>query len=241
MLNNLNQVEINLILLVTDYDNTYELHYENLNLNKIFNENYDAARKFMDDGNTFVIASGRHFNAMKKTIEEKNLSFDYLIVNNGAEVYDKYYNLLYVMPLDEEDLFKIKDLEKKVKIFYRNPYESCLITSINIYFDERQVYNDIKNYLNKELSRCSIEYKYPKIKIINDNCNKANGIKVIQEKEKVSNQNVYTLGDDINDFIMIKEYNGYSLTTAILEIKQISKQNYDSLSEMIRDLKNKKE
>lgn len=226
-----------MILLVSDYDNTYELHYNKLNSDTIFQKNYNAIQDFMNNGNVFVIASGRHFDAMKTTIEDRKLKFDYLIANNGAEVYDKCYNLLYAMPIDEESLFKIQRLEKKVNIFYRNPYKSNLITSVNIYFDEERLYSDVKSFLETELRKCSIEYKFPKIKIINKFCNKVNGIKIIQETEKFNNQDIYTIGDDINDFEMIKQYNGYSLKKSNSAVKQISKKEYKFLFEMIDDLK----
>ena len=52
-------------------------------------------------------------------------------------------------------------------------------------------------------------------------------------KLSLNYSDVYTIGDDINDIDMIKKYNGYSLNTAINEVKQASQKNYNTLSEFI--------
>lgn len=228
-----------MILLVTDYDNTYELHYEGLDLNKIFNNNYNSVDDFVKSKNKFVIASGRHFDAMKQTIDEKKIYFDYLITNNGAELYDKDYKLLYALPIDSVSLHTLQSLETKLNILFRHPYKSDLITSANIYFEKRHIFEKIKKYLQKNLYNCIIEYKFPKIKIINDKCDKVIPIKIIQQIEKIESEKVYTIGDDINDIEMIKLYNGYSLYTANPIVKIIAKKSYESLSSFIENELNK--
>ena len=219
-------------LLVTDYDNTYELHYDNMDLDKIFKRNQKALEIFRQN-NIVAVATGRHFDAIKHTIDEKKIKFDYLCCNNGAEMYDNNYNILFTLPINELSLNIIQKLEKIIKIHYRHPFCSNEITSINIYFDELEKFENVKKYLNDNLNNCYIEYKYPKIKILNKDCNKVKFVDLLVSKLLLNVNDVYTIGDDINDINMIKKYNGYSLNTAINEVKQISKKNYNTLSEFV--------
>ena len=71
---------------------------------------------------------------------------------------------------------------------------------------------------------------------INIHCDKVVGIKVIQKIKQLKSNDVYTIGDDINDLRMIKEYNGYSLFNAKEEVKNCSLKNYERLEELINDL-----
>lgn len=113
-------------------------------------------------------------------------------------------------------------MEEQIEVFYRNPYGSKKITYINIYFEVIEKYNSIKNYIENNLHDCYVEFKYPKIKILNSNCNKIKVIDVICNEVSLE-KNIYTIGDDINDVEMIRLYDGYTLNTANDENKKYSK------------------
>jgi len=91
----------------------------------------------------------------------------------------------------------------------------------------------MKKYLNINLKYSFIEYKYPKIKIINKKCDKLNAIDIIKTIEKIEDKNIYTIGDDINDIEMILKYDGYSLTTANEKVKKTASKLYDELNQLI--------
>ena len=135
-------------LLVTDYDNTFEMHCCTLNCKEILKKNIISINKFMMD-NLVCIATGRHFDAIYKTLLDNGIVFNFLCANNGAELYDNNYKLLYCLPLDEKDLKKLYMFNDKIKIFFRTPYKSSNITSANIYEDNLKCYNEIKACLKK--------------------------------------------------------------------------------------------
>lgn len=166
-------------LLVSDYDNTIELHYNYTDNLGILKRNIIALNKFMEN-NILCIATGRHFDAINTTLQENKISFSYLCSNNGAELYDKNYSLLYCLPIDDYDLKKLSNLERM--IIFRHPYNNdSIITSANIYIDEFEKFIEIKNYLNLNLKYSKIEYKFPKIKILNKLCDKVNIIDIIKK------------------------------------------------------------
>lgn len=222
-------------ILVTDYDNTLELHYDFTDNDAILKRNITAINKFMKN-NILCIATGRHFDAIYKTLMENNIEFNYLCANNGAELYDKNYKLLFCLPIYEHDLKTLMGLDKEV--FFRNPCNSELISSANLYIYNSDEYEEIRDFLNNNLKESFIEYKFPKIKIINKKCNKVNIIDIIKIIEKIEDEKIYTIGDDINDIEMILKYNGYSLMTANQEVKSVAIRLYDELNELIEDIDN---
>jgi len=217
-------------LLVTDYDNTLELHYDFTDNSSILKRNITALNKFMQK-NIVCIATGRHFDAIYETLIENNIKFNYLCANNGAELYDENYKLLFCLPIEESDLLVLRKLGEKV--FFRNAYNSGLIPSANLYINDLKEYDEMKKYLNINLKYSFIEYKYPKIKIINKKCDKLNAIDIIKTIEKIEDKNIYTIGDDINDIEMILKYDGYSLTTANEKVKKTASKLYDELNQLI--------
>ena len=217
-------------LLVTDYDNTLEMHYEFTDNCSILKRNIEAINKFMER-NLVCIATGRHFDAIHKTLIENSIKFNYLCANNGAELYDASYNLLFCQPLDEFDIDVLKKLGERV--FFRKCWNSELIPSANLYFDDLKEYEDIKRYLNSNLKYAFVEYKFQKIKVINKKCNKLNAINIIQNLKKIDDKDIYTVGDDINDIQMILRYNGYSLITACEETKKVALKLYRELNQLI--------
>lgn len=220
-------------LLVTDYDNTLELHYDFTDNSSILERNIIALNNFMKK-NIVCIATGRHFNAINNTLIEKNIKFNYLCANNGAELYDENYNLLFCLPIEKCDLDILKELGNKV--IFRNAYNSDLIPSANLYINNLEEFNKLREYLNNNLKESFIEYKFPKIKIINKKCNKLNIITIIKEIEQIDNSNIYTIGDDVNDIEMILKYNGHSLTTANEKVKKLTPKLYDELNQLIKHI-----
>lgn len=225
-------------LLVADYDNTLELHYDFTDNVSILKRNIKAINKFMAR-NLICIATGRHFDAIYKTLIETHIKFNYLCANNGAELYDDSYNLLYCLPIEEQDLGILMKLGDKV--FFRNPCNSKLISSANLYFDNLKDFEQTKEYLDNNLTESFVEYKYPKIKVINENCNKLDIIKIIQDLEKIDDKSIYTIGDDVNDIKMIMHYNGYSLITAKEETKKVASKLYEELNQLIKEIDNEQD
>lgn len=220
-------------LLVTDYDNTLELHYDFTDNDNILRRNIIAIDEFMKN-NICCIATGRNFDAIYKTLIEKNINFNYLCANNGAELYDKDYKLLFCLPIDEYD-FRILSLLKE-NIFFRHPCDSKMITSANLYIYDLDNFKKMKIFLDNNLKESFIEYKFPKIKIINKNCDKLNTIDIIKKIENIDDDKIYVIDDDINDIQMIIKYHGFSLVTAKQNVKDVSAKIYNELNELIYDI-----
>ena len=75
-------------ILISDYDQTFYLNDEDIEKNKA------AVDKFRNEGNIFVIATGRSYFDFHNKVKKYNLKYDYVIINHGATILDKDDNVL---------------------------------------------------------------------------------------------------------------------------------------------------
>lgn len=88
-------------LFVSDYDMT-------LYINEYIDEKVlNAIKRWRDNKNIFVIATGRNKFSIFDEIEKYNIGFDYIIVNNGALIFDKERKIIYKETIDENEAYKV--------------------------------------------------------------------------------------------------------------------------------------
>lgn len=204
-------------LLVSDYDYTIKPYEKNPNIieKSIFKKNIEAINRFIENGNKFVIATGRNTASIKEEVDKYGINYNYLIAYNGRVIIDKSNNLIYANYIDEtliKDLFDNKFIEQFILF---DEYQ-CTTNKDKLIYIRAKInrYQNIRDFI-KEL-----KLKYPKIKIdynnlinmllIRNEFNKCLGIEMLLEKEKINidREKIYTVGDEINDIEMIHEFNG---------------------------------
>lgn len=74
-------------ILVSDYDQTFYLNDEDIEINK------KAVAKFRKEGNIFIIATGRSYFDFHNKVDMYNFEYDYVIINHGATILDKNDNV----------------------------------------------------------------------------------------------------------------------------------------------------
>ena len=188
-------------LLVTDFDGTfYDNNYEN-------NINFIKELNNID----FVIATGRNFPSLK---EDLKIKCNYYICNDGGYILDKDYNLIYRNYIDKKTVETVysRILELGYSdYFFDNigKFSKEIIDNVNkisVRIQNDTPDKDIKYLLNglKDI------YAYIStnwINILSINSKKSNGIDYISQIKKYNN--IYVVGNDINDYDMLKKYNGY--------------------------------
>lgn len=198
-------------LLVTDYDGT--MYYEKQDL-KTLRENIEALKQFKKQ-NMVVIATGRPFTSIKKEIDIYDIPYNYIISSNGACLFDQNDSPIYTQTIKQEII------QKTVAYLQKLPYISK-IKLIDIYGNETnnlenviQIYVEIKISSIFELKRIKQELEFLDNNQFFNMCyffnqtDKIDGIKRIQELHNIKSKDIYTIGNDTNDLLMLKEYNGY--------------------------------
>lgn len=222
-----------MICLISDFDGT--LYDDNL-INNI-----ESVRKFIDDGNIFVIATGRVFESIKRKTLELNIPYTYLICSDGSAIYDNNDNMIYNKYLSnsiKDELNNFLESDKRVSLInYDDNCKLLLNITNNISRIVAKTYNDLDSYTIID----TLKEKYPNLKIykspnwINISYEtKDNAIKYLEKLIKIDK--IYVIGDSDNDIEMIEKYNGYIMKKNTLT----SKKNYkviDSVEKLINIIK----
>ncbi len=74
------------------------------------------------------------------------------------------------------------------------------------------------------------------IEIISSKTNKSNAIRLLTQKFKIDDKNIYTIGDGFSDIEMVKDFNGYCMEESVEELKKVAIKEYKSVSELITEV-----
>lgn len=226
--------------LISDYDDTFYTDDESIkiNLNKI--------NEFRNKGNLFAIATGRSYISFKDKIDKYNIKFDYLILAHGAIIYDKNLNLIKNDAMNEDlvrDILNYINKINKYSIYlfnsiYLNEMDNYSnVTKISIQFNTKEEAREIEKLLKKEFSEFvkiyQINHVSHYIEMISRNTSKSNAIKYLINKINISKENVYVIGNGINDLEMIKDFDGYAMVNSEEEILKNTSKLYKNVYELI--------
>ena len=222
-------------VLVSDYDKTLDVNID---------ENIKSINTFREEGNIFVIATGRSLLDINKKINEYNINYDYLLINHGATIIDKNNNILSnIIINDVNKIINDLDLESSVRYFCTSGLESRVdfdhsnITKINIKYETECYAEKVNQLLNEKYDNINSYHISPySIEIISSDIDKSKAINILKDILKITKEDIYTVGDGPSDYKMIKEFNGYSMNESIDELKKISK-SVSSVSELINLIK----
>lgn len=213
-------------LLISDYDNTLYTDKETLL------DNVKKIKKFREDGNIFVISTSRGYISIKKEIDEYNIPYDYVCVNNGAGILDNKGNLIYVNHMNLEDLEKIEnqleDLENvEITRYYLDNIKIEDKHEKNINDDKIESLDGILGYkikgniqklqfLGEKFEKIVPNFELlikddKKLFLNNPNNSKEKAVEELINLENLNNVSICTVGDDDVDFNMIKQYDGYRM------------------------------
>lgn len=232
-------------VLVVDYDRTLFINNDDI-LN-----NVNLINKFRENGNIFIIATGRTYNSLKKEIDKYNIEYDYLILNHGSLVIKKDKSTLFHYKIDRDILFDISNYVSKYNpksIMYsyytedtsdiNNPdiskitirFQKDIEVFKKIMMDVVKKYNDILNiYFTQNFE----------IEIISKETNKSKAVNLLMKKANFKKENIYTIGDSYTDIEMINDYNGSCMEKSIDILKNNKNiKKYSSVSELIKDILN---
>lgn len=224
-------------ILVSDFDNTLYKNNNDLILN------IDTINSFVEKENIFIIATGRCYKDISKFVVKYNIPHNYLICNDGATIFDNKGKLIY-----KKDI--IHDTGVKI-IEYLESKNLMNITYIDTGFDYTKDINYdfngvIIRVFNKEESQILLNNIINKfdgihgyisdnwINIIEKSVNKSSGIKVLCKMNNYDKNNIYTIGDTINDISMIKSYNSACMANSTADLKANCTKSFNSVREYIK-------
>ena len=237
-------------LLVSDYDGTLDNNYHNLLLN------IEAIKEFMNSGNKFVLSSGRDYKGLKMVTDKYNIPYDYLSTCDGTFLFDKNDDLVYSHSISNGIIKKIKKIKKLdgidyVEYSYPRYHSQCLIEGeklggVTFVIQDRIIPDEILTEFKRLRKENSNNYEFRIydtfrnfLVIRGRGVNKSTPISYLSNKLDIDYNNIYTIGNDLNDFPMIKDYNGYMVGSRE-EIEYIALNRYNAVYELVNDIEKQK-
>ncbi len=133
-------------LLVSDYDKTLKVHYDFTH--DIFMKiNVKSIKRFIQNGNFFMLNTGRAFDSIKKEIVDNKIPYNYLVCNDGTLLLDNKDNVVRMYDLSNPQY----NYEELITYLKRNNINSIVVdNSIIINKDEFDSLDNLADdfYLN---------------------------------------------------------------------------------------------
>ena len=224
-------------ILASDFDNTiYFLDNPQKNKNNI-----EAIRRFIAQGNLFCIITGRNYTDLKKILIEEKIPYSYLICEDGAKIFNNMDYCIETTLLEENDIKKIISIleEKQINYYLDDGYnkteyhKDCVKIVINCNEKEEKdkIVKMIKDKINVHIYASRFH-----INIINKIVNKENALKKLFNIEKLDYNSLYVIGDNDNDYEMLRAFDGAVIKKHHPILDELNKKEYESLSDHIEYL-----
>ena len=239
-------------MLVSDYDGTFSTSESDIELN------CKLLRDFIKKGNKFVLSSGRPLDSLKRQVEHYDIPYTHLGTSDGNFLFDKENNLLYYNLISHRivrtDILKaLKNLKIYEGIQYAYPktnlnryYKHGRLGSIAFVIDEKKITDEFL-ILFDELRKNNDTYDFSVygysgidyFMIRPKGISKSSPIHSLSHKLRVPKKHIYTIGDNDNDYELIRDFNGFVIGDNE-QVNKVALKRYNAVHELVRDIQNKK-
>lgn len=232
-------------IIFSDYDGTLDTGEKDID------KNIKAIHKFRDNGNLFVIATGRSYLDLKRKLDLHPIPFDYLIVNHGGVILDKNEKVIdaCVIPknIGTEILDSVNTRKDIKRIILFDTMKKDIdkitdeLTKIMIEMKDDESARLLSEIINKKWKETVKSYvistkKYYLVEVISVKTDKGKAIEKILEIENIADSDVYPIGDGANDVEMILKYNGYGMKKSEEIIYKATNKLCNTVAELIESL-----
>lgn len=233
-------------ILVSDYDGTFANSSENIRLNcqKIYS--------FLEDGNTFVLSSGRDYSSLLRQVTHYGIPYSYLATADGSYLFDRKGNSLLSHKMSHDIVSsadRLKDISncKRLDYAYEREYsplyrENDDISSISFVIDVSNVTREFdKEFIHLQENNPSYDfctYGYGSEVYYMIKCkgmSKSSPILYLQKHLAVPKEDIFTIGDGLNDLEMIRDFNGFVIGDNE-ELNSCSLKRYDAVFSLVDDI-----
>ncbi|MBR3048964.1 MAG: HAD family phosphatase [Bacilli bacterium] len=223
-------------ILASDFDKTLYIDDEDK-----LNRNVEAIRNFIINGNLFCIITGRNYSDLKGLLNKYNIPYSYLICQDGAKIYNNMDYCINTVPLDSDVVNEICDLldSKDYPYYLDDGYnittnrDDCvkIVVECNDEVMGKNIIESIRNNVDVYIYKSNRH-----VNIVSKDVNKSNSLNKLIELEKLNRNDIYVIGDDINDVEMLKDFKGAVMRGHSDSLDNTDKKEYNYLYEYIEEL-----
>lgn len=193
-------------IVISDYDGTLDTSENDIA------KNIEAIQKFRNNGNLFVIATGRSYLEIKPVLYP--IPFDYLIVNHGSVILDKNEKVIDACLIPKnigiEILEAVESKENIERIILFDMMKRDIedvsneLTKIMLMMKKEKAARILSQMINENWKETVKSYvitteEYYLVEIISIKTDKGQAIEKILKIENISDNDVYPIGDGSND------------------------------------------
>ena len=238
-------------LLVSDFDGTFYTTERNIKIN------VKRIKDFIDQGNIFMLSSGRSYTSLKCMIDKYHIPCSYMATEDGSHLFDSKGNLLKEDLMDksiQDEIEPIIRLKRHRGIQYgttrdylENNKDNLDLSSINFIIEDDRINKDFNNewYKLRDKYKTKYEFLIYGYNGIYFYCIKEKGIDKSRPIYNLSNildldkRNIFTIGDGDNDLPMIVDYNGFMIGDND-SLKRCALGCYNNVYELVDDIERQK-
>ena len=225
-------------LLVSDYDGTY---FDENNPNQIYHSN-DSVIDLTSNGHLFMISTGRSFTSINGEIIKYNIPYDYLSCSNGNVLLSKN-NIIDLNAIKDSSLEELKEFHSHIEsltgldISGEKTSKEVVEYILKIKLDEKirkaiihiLHYSEILDYTTERTDRSIIH--------IFNRSNKTRDINLASKVLNIPQTRIFTIGDSINDYEMIRLFNGFFIKNDRTNTPQYALKEYENIQGFFNDAK----
>jgi len=226
-------------ILASDFDNTI-YYLDNDEQNK---KNAEAIRKFVSYGNIFCIITGRNYTELKKLLKELNIPYSYLVCEDGAKIFNNMDYCIDTTLLDKREIETIEEILKSEGCDYflddgynKTEYLEDVVKIVVNCSDEEEK-NRIVNLVKEKIDVHIYASRFH-VNIIHKTVNKRHALKTLMNLEQLDYDLLHVIGDNDNDYEMLKEFRGAVIKKHHHILDELGKEEVETLSDYIDELMN---
>ena len=224
-------------IIASDFDDTIYLENDKTTTE----ENIKAIRKFISYGNIFCIVTGRNYCDLKKLLTDNNIPYSYLVCEDGAKIFNYVDYCIETVMLEENEIDEIIKILEEIKCDYylddgysrTENKNDCVKIVVNC-IDEKEK-NDIVELLKNKVD-VHIYASRTHVNIIHKTVNKERGLKKLFNLENLDYNLLNVIGDNDNDYEMIKAFNGSTVEKHHKILDELNPKVYKNLKEFIEKI-----
>ena len=224
-------------ILASDFDNTI-YYLEDKEKNK---KNVSAIKKFINQGNIFCIITGRNYSDLKKLLNENDIPYSYLVCEDGAKIFNNMDYCIDTILLDRNTIEEIIPILEENNCDYylddgynKTEYLEDVVKIVINCTDEKEKERMVR--IIKDKINVHIYASRTHVNIINEVVNKENALKKLFNLEELNINLLKVIGDNDNDYEMLKAFNGGVIKEHHKILDSLNKPEYETLADYIEEL-----
>ena len=224
-------------ILASDFDNT--IYY--LDDKEKSKKNVSAIKKFINQGNIFCIITGRNYSDLKKLLNENDIPYSYLVCEDGAKIFNNMDYCIDTILLDRNTIEEIIPILEENNCDYylddgynKTEYLEDVVKIVINCTDEKEKERMVR--IIKDKINVHIYASRTHVNIINKVVNKENALKKLFNLEELNINLLNVIGDNDNDYEMLKAFNGGVIKEHHKILDSLNKPEYETLADYIEEL-----